>query len=88
MDALVTRFAYYPLYTATSMFGDIGGYLGLMLGLSVFSLADLAELVGSVSKERKKKKEKRVDTANVNKYDPVERQKEFDISSRRTSLEV
>ena len=34
-------FSYHLLYSGSNFLADIGGYLGLFLGLSVFSIAEL-----------------------------------------------
>ena len=37
----VKNYIYYQLYTEDSLLADIGGYLGLFLGLSVFSIFEI-----------------------------------------------
>ena len=49
-------FTYHILYSGTDLIADIGGYLGLFLGLSVFGIV---ELFSSMVKEKKMKKPKK-----------------------------
>jgi hypothetical protein len=39
----VKVFSYHRLYTGSDLIADIGGYLGLFLGLSVFGLVQIFE---------------------------------------------
>ncbi len=52
----VKCFTYHYLYSATKFVADVGGYLGLFLGLSAFSVVEIVE---SVLKRRRKKKERK-----------------------------
>jgi hypothetical protein len=40
----VKTYSYFRIYTEDNLVADIGGYLGLFLGLSVFSLFEFLEV--------------------------------------------
>jgi hypothetical protein len=40
---LVKEYSYYILYSGSQLVADVGGYLGLFLGLSAFGLVELLE---------------------------------------------
>ena len=46
-------FSYHYLYTTKNLLADIGGYLGLFTGLSIFSLVRCAE--GCLKRRNRKK---------------------------------
>ena len=48
-------YTYHRLYTGSNLLADIGGYLGLFLGLSIFGLVEILE---KVVKKMKKKVER------------------------------
>jgi hypothetical protein len=41
----VKIYSYFQLYTSDNLLADIGGYLGLFLGLSVYSLFEVIEAI-------------------------------------------
>ena len=43
MSQYVRLFSYHFLYTESDLVADCGGYLGLFLGVSVFSLVEVIE---------------------------------------------
>jgi hypothetical protein len=45
-------FTYHLLYSGTDLIADIGGYLGLFLGLSAFGLVELFEKVYKANKPK------------------------------------
>lgn len=47
-DPRFLSFKYFPVYTATNMFGEIGGYLGLLMGYSCLTVVDILDAVDSV----------------------------------------
>lgn len=49
-------YVFYMLYTTDNFLADVGGYLGLFLGLSCFGLIELAETAAIWHAEKKKKK--------------------------------
>lgn len=49
-------YSYFQIYTEDNLVADIGGYLGLFLGLSVFSLFEILETI--VEKVEKKEEDK------------------------------
>ncbi len=57
----VKVFRYHYLYEVTDLLADIGGYLGLFLGLSVFSVAQFTDqyLQRKKAKERRRKEKER-----------------------------
>ena len=45
-------YTYHQLYTGSDLVADIGGYLGLFLGLSIFGLVGLlAKVFGQIEKK-------------------------------------
>ena len=40
-EPLVKRYTYHILYSGSNLIADIGGYLGLFLGLSVFGIVEI-----------------------------------------------
>jgi hypothetical protein len=54
----VKIYSYFQIYTEDNLVADIGGYLGLFLGLSVFSIFEIFEtMLNSLDKKEDKKKE-------------------------------
>lgn len=49
-------YSYFQIYTEDNLVADIGGYLGLFLGLSVFSLFEILETL--IEKVEKKEDDK------------------------------
>ena len=49
-------FTYHLLYTGTSLLADVGGYLGLFLGLSCFGLFELFEKALNARKKYERRK--------------------------------
>ena len=52
MKSTIKVYSHHVLYSGSDLVADIGGYLGLFLGLSVFGLAQL--ITHNVRKESKK----------------------------------
>ncbi len=51
-------YSYFQIYTEDNLVADIGGYLGLFLGLSVYSIFEIFEtMLNSLDKKEDKKKE-------------------------------
>jgi hypothetical protein len=54
----VKIYSYFQIYTEDNLVADIGGYLGLFLGLSVYSIFEIFEtMLNSLDKKEDKKKE-------------------------------
>jgi hypothetical protein len=54
----VKIYSYFQIYTDDNLVADIGGYLGLFLGLSVYSIFEIFEtMLNSLDKKEDKKKE-------------------------------
>jgi hypothetical protein len=54
----VKIYSYFQIYTEDNLVADIGGYLGLFLGLSVFSIFEIFEtMLNSLDNKEDKKKE-------------------------------
>ena len=49
-------YSYFQVYTSDNLIADIGGYLGLFLGLSVFSLFEIIEAILEKIKTNDEKK--------------------------------
>ena len=64
----VKIYSYFQIYTGDNLVADIGGYLGLFLGLSVYSLFELIESVlNKLDKKEDQKTKQRNDIEMNNK---------------------
>ena len=58
LPSQVKIFTYHYLYDGTYFLADVGGYLGLFLGFSVFSLVEIVEkYIEILNKKRKETRE-------------------------------
>ena len=58
LPSQVKIFTYHYLYDGTDFLADVGGYLGLFLGFSVFSLVEIVEkYIEILNKKRKETRE-------------------------------
>ena len=51
-------YSYFQVYTSDNLIADIGGYLGLFLGLSVYSLFEIVEAILEKIKAKDEKLER------------------------------
>ena len=57
LPGLVKLYTYHYLYDGTDFLADVGGYLGLFLGFSVFTLVEAVEKYLAIVGKRKDKKQ-------------------------------
>jgi hypothetical protein len=64
----VKIYSYFQIYTGDNLVADIGGYRGLFLGLSVFSLFEIiATVLNKLDKKEDQKNKCRTDVEMSNK---------------------
>ncbi len=61
VDPVVKMYSYHYLYTWSDFLADLGGYLGLFLGLSVFSVVEILERTTKRRRRRRRREKLRME---------------------------